>query len=421
MQPIFKEFISFIKDKGYDIPIFEGTFWLDRGFIKAFTSDGNLHKLYKYKVNDDLSINISKHKEYIDSKFETWLETAERMKHNIHRLVSESLEIIEDTVERYNDYDMWVLTSTGKDSTVTLDLVRKIVPEIKVMFNNTSLDVADTYKMVKSHQDWIITNPKEGFYQWVKRNNFIPTRFSRGCCSIFKEGASIKYFKDNNVDKIIHFMGVRNDESTARSDREYVGSNPKWNNPNWLYCLPIRKWSDLDIWLYIISNNLEINPRYRKGYHRVGCAMACPFANKSTWTLDEYWYPNLYNRWHQIIKKVFLDSKRWQQVNCTLAEYHSCWNGGLYRSEPTEEVIQEMMVYTGLVDRDIALKYFNKTCCECGKNVRQRDILAMNFKILGRETNNLFCKKCFLKFTGMTKNKYDEYVKDFKSNGCSLF
>ena len=79
------------------------------------------------------------------------------------------------------------------------------------------------------------------------------------------------------------------------------------------------------------------------------------------------------------------------------------------------------MAYTGLVDRDIALKYFNKTCCECGKNVRQRDILAMNFKILGRETNNLFCKKCFLKFTGMTKNKYDEYVKDFKSNGCSLF
>lgn len=42
-------------------------------------------------------------------------------------------------------------------------------------------------------------------------------------------------------------MGVRNDESTARSDREYIGSNPKWNNPNWLYCLPIRKWSDLDI------------------------------------------------------------------------------------------------------------------------------------------------------------------------------
>lgn len=84
MQPIFKEFISFMKDKGYDIPIFEGIYWLDRGFIKAFTEDGVIHKLYKYKVYDDLSISITKHKEYIDTKFETWLETAERMKHNFY-------------------------------------------------------------------------------------------------------------------------------------------------------------------------------------------------------------------------------------------------------------------------------------------------------------------------------------------------
>lgn len=26
-----------------------------------------------------------------------------------------------------------------------------------------SLDVADTYKIVKSHPEWIITNPKEAF------------------------------------------------------------------------------------------------------------------------------------------------------------------------------------------------------------------------------------------------------------------
>lgn len=80
-----------------------------------------------------------------------------------------------------------------------------------------------------------------------------------------------------------------------------------------------------------------------------------------------------------------------------------------------------MMSYCNIKDRDIAIKYFNKTCHECGKNVRQRDVLGMNLKILGRETNKLFCKKCFLKLTGMTKDKYDEYVKEFKANGCSLF
>lgn len=54
MQPIFKEQIQMWKDKGYDIPIQEGMYWLDNGIIKAFTLDGELHNLYKYKVNDDL-------------------------------------------------------------------------------------------------------------------------------------------------------------------------------------------------------------------------------------------------------------------------------------------------------------------------------------------------------------------------------
>lgn len=50
-------------DLGFDIPISEGRFWLDRGFIKAFTHDGEVHKLYKYKVFDDLTINITKYDE----------------------------------------------------------------------------------------------------------------------------------------------------------------------------------------------------------------------------------------------------------------------------------------------------------------------------------------------------------------------
>lgn len=84
MQPIFNEFIAFMKDKGFDLPITEGTYWLDRGFIKAFTPDGEIHKLWKYKVNDDLTLNITKYKDYIDAKFETWVETAERMKHDFY-------------------------------------------------------------------------------------------------------------------------------------------------------------------------------------------------------------------------------------------------------------------------------------------------------------------------------------------------
>lgn len=48
---------------GYELPIKEGVYWLDNNFIKAFTPDGTLHKLWKYKVFDDLHIEITKHKD----------------------------------------------------------------------------------------------------------------------------------------------------------------------------------------------------------------------------------------------------------------------------------------------------------------------------------------------------------------------
>lgn len=56
------------------------------------------------------------------------------------------------------------MTSTGKDSTVVLDLVYKVTSNVKVMFNNTTCDAADTYRIVKKHSDWIITTPEEGIY-----------------------------------------------------------------------------------------------------------------------------------------------------------------------------------------------------------------------------------------------------------------
>ena len=46
-------------DLGYDLLIKEGKYWLENNFIQAFTRDGILRKLYKYKVFDDLHIEIT--------------------------------------------------------------------------------------------------------------------------------------------------------------------------------------------------------------------------------------------------------------------------------------------------------------------------------------------------------------------------
>lgn len=229
MQPIFKELLKMWSDMGYNLPINEGKYWLENNFVQAFTHDGTLVKLYKYKVFDDLHIEITPSKNKIelhDSDFETWEETVDRLSPELDKKIEKSLNVIKDTVNKYKDYDFFVMTSTGKDSMITLDLVQKIIPNVKVVFNNTSLDCADTYRMVKSHKDWIITNPKEGFYQYINRANYIPSKLSRGCCTLFKEGNSIQYL--NSYEKTLQFMGIKRSDSQKRANRDYIDHYPKW-------------------------------------------------------------------------------------------------------------------------------------------------------------------------------------------------
>lgn len=48
-------------------------------------------------------------------------------------------------------------------------------------------------------------------------------------------------------------------------------------------CNPIVDWLDRDVWEYIRSERLEINPLYEMGFYRVGC-LGCPMAGKNRWT-----------------------------------------------------------------------------------------------------------------------------------------
>ena len=416
MQPIFNEYIQFLKDNGVDLPIEEGYYWLDNQIIKAYDTKGNLHKIARLKIDNELNITYKLFpKNFLE--IEHWNDTISRNKVKLMERERESLKIIEEKLQQYKNYKPIISTSDGKDSTLVEYLFKTISTKVHIVFCNTSLDCADTYKHIKSRNDVEILNPKDGFYRWIK-NNIIPTRFSRGCCSIFKEGETINYF--NKDEKYVFFLGMRNEESNTRSNYEDEWKNKKWGNRDWIGVLPIRKWSEEEVWLYTLWKSLYINTKYKKGYSRVGCAIACPFYSKSTWALDKYWYPKMYKRWHDILEKDFVDNYKWTRLNCTLKEYHTCWNGGLLREKPTEEVLKEFAEYKGL-DIEIAKKYFNHTCKICNKNVNKKDEIAMNLKLLGRNIDTYLCKKHLMEFLEINKEQWDRYVKEFKESGCSLF
>ena len=358
-----------------------------------------------------------------DVDLASWEDMIELQKEHLTQLETDSLNLIKEKMEKYNTYTPIIPVSMGKDSMLVCYLVRKLYPETKAIFNNTSLDCADTYRMVKTFPNCEIMNPQKGFYQYVKSDNMIPTRFARFCCRIFKVGVMVSQLDHNHP--YLMWMGMRNEESNIRSGYQDEWINEQeWGKTCWQGILPIRKWTEMDVWLYTIWKNIAICEKYKKGYARQGCNIACPFASKTTWILDKYWYPTMRNRWENILKEDFIKNKKWIIMNCTIDEYvKQAWNSGTFRDEPTDEVIQEFAEYNGLDvgDTKVARQYFNKYCDECEKRIKDKTTLAMNMKFHGRDVSKFLCKKCFKKLYEMDDNKWNMYVESFKRDGCALF
>lgn len=419
------------RDNGLNIQFEEGQFWIDNQVVKGFDSSGNQCYLYRIKTTDSLEQSITPHKDlkkYKNITFETWEDTVKRLTPHLNEIEKYSLELLSEYKEN-TDRRVIVLNSTGKDSMVTMHLTEKAELKYESFFNVTTLDVKESNQMAKEQKlQKIYPNIEKfgGFYQWRKRENIIPSRLNRCCCLFFKENPTIESF--NSEEKILFLLGMRNSESTARSGYTDIWRNEKWGNRDWTGLLPIREWSDLDVWLYIFKEQIPYNKKYTYGYDRVGCGIACPNYTKTTWILDKYWYPKMYERWRNILKEDFIKNNKWIIMNCTIDEYcQGAWCGGVYRTEPTQEVIQEYSQHSD-IDTMVAEKYFNRYCINNCKNkrgqplkIKDKETLAMNMKFNGRNTEKFMCKKCLMKYLGLNKDEWCQRVAEFKNQGCKLF
>ncbi|MDR0475086.1 MAG: phosphoadenosine phosphosulfate reductase family protein [Treponema sp.] len=203
-----------------------------------------------------------------------------------------------------NPLGYFVCISGGKDSSVIQELC--IMADVKCEFvhNHTSVDHPETVYFVRKEQKRIqglghsfrIQYPRyaDGKQKtmWngiIKKG--LPTRQMRWCCSELKEyGGLGRYI----------ITGVRWAESAKRRKRglheELTPNKDKklvLNNDNDMLrrlmesCIPKRQfvlnpiidWTDYDVWEFIRTKELPINPLYKQGYKRVGC-IGCPMAGK---------------------------------------------------------------------------------------------------------------------------------------------
>lgn len=300
--------------------------------------DGNTisisSKTFQMADTDKLFEKINLYKKdnsykYFDKHISKFVEAN---KSRLNYIKDEAFEFVRKTASKFDEEKIVISFSGGKDSTVTADVVVKAMsnPSLVHIFGNTTLEFPSTVSYAeryrKNHPQAIFLtakNDEQVFYD-VCEDIGPPARMMRWCCSMFKTGPITRVINSlYRNQQILTFYGIRKSESVSRSKYNRVEDDAESVKiQQQTVASPIFFWKDIDIWLYMLSENVDFNDAYRLGYDRVGC-WCCPNNNQRAQFLSRIYMPEESRKWREFLinfaKKVgkddaeiYVDTGKWK-------------------------------------------------------------------------------------------------------------
>jgi len=155
-----------------------------------------------------------------------------------------------------------VACSFGKDSMVVLHLALQVNPQFPVFSVMTPFKFKETltYKAIME-KEWNL-NIKTYRDNFVEEQYDLYYRNPDACCQTYKVEQTRKAVK--NLDAWI--TGLRRTEGRTRTDYQFIEERNGLVKVN-----PILDFTELDVWRYLATNNIPVNPLYKEGYRSLGC------------------------------------------------------------------------------------------------------------------------------------------------------
>lgn len=159
--------------------------------------------------------------------------------------------------------------SGGKDSTVLLDLVRRVVPDAHAAFFDSGLEYPDTYEIV-AHYGVDVVQPQMSLPEMFRHGGYWGYRTPVDAEAEFDFFAflvgepSQRYVLTHGI--AVEAIGLRAEESAGRRIGLLRKGGPLYfvkGRDIWHLC-PLAKWRTADIWAYLASRGIRYNAVYDK-------------------------------------------------------------------------------------------------------------------------------------------------------------
>lgn len=319
----------------------------------------------------------------------------------LNYLIYEATDFIKTAAQGYPHESIVISFSGGKDSTVVADLTVRALsdPSLVHVFGDTTLEFPMTMEYAKRFRK---NNPKTIFKTAKNKDqNFYnvcedigpPARMLRWCCFMFKTGPITRVLNSLYRDRyILTFYGIRKCESVSRSKYNRIEDDPESIKiQKQKVASPIFLWKDIDVWLYLLGENVDFNDAYRLGYDRVGC-WCCPNNNERAQFLSKIYMPEQSEKWRDFLidfakkigkpdPEVYVDTGKWKArqggngiaaadnikikfTNCTVEE-----NAKVYKlNRPMDDSFIELFIPFGKIASELGRKLINETIIVDVKN-----------------------------------------------------
>ena len=217
--------------------------------------------------------------------------------------IAKSKRRIQEWIDYYGEDKVYISFSGGKDSTVLLDLVRQVNPNIPAVFVDTGLEYPETKEFVKTIDNVTILRPKMSFKQVIEKYGYpvvskeqanylddirtstekmrirrlegdeqgrfklskkwhylidAPFKVSHRCCNIMKKEPAKRYEHETGR---VPFIGTLAEESALRQ-QSYLKTGCNAFDSKRPNSTPLGFWREQDILEYIYINKLPINKAY---------------------------------------------------------------------------------------------------------------------------------------------------------------